>query len=105
MNFVGQALARRAGLHGQVALGELLSGDGKRIMMLLRMSGVRRETAAALLAGIGDLLGVSDAARAIAEFDGLSDTDVANALSWISADPLYQRAVSIVGRSHGQRSF
>jgi hypothetical protein len=104
MNFVGQALARRSGIAGEVALQELLSGDPKRIMALLRMARLPRETAAALLAGIGDLLGITDPGRAIAEFDRLSDSDVARALNWVSADALYQRAVAALGTSNGQRS-
>ena len=101
MNFVAQALARRSGIAGEVALGELLSGDPKRIMPLLRMGRLARETAAALLAGIGDLIGVDDAARAIARFDQLSDADVASAMSWISSDPLYQQAVAALGGKSG----
>jgi len=105
MNFVAQALARRSGIAGEVALGELLSGDAKRIMPLLRMGRLTRETAAAILAGIGDLIGVSDPARAIARFDQLTDADVASALSWISSDPLYQQAVAALGDKSGQRSL
>ena len=105
MNFVAQALARRSGIAGEVALGELLSGDAKRIMPLLRIGRLTRETAAAILAGIGDLIGVSDPARAIARFDQLTDADVASALSWISSDPLYQQAVAALGDKSGQRSL
>jgi hypothetical protein len=104
MNFVAQALARRAGIGGEVALDELLSGDAGRIMRLLRMARLPRETAAALLAGIGDLLGITDPGRAIGEFDRLSEADVANALGWVAADPLYQRAVAALGGNNGQRS-
>ena len=62
MNFVAQALARRCGIAGEVALGRAAVGDPrKRIMTLLRMG--RRAAArlaAGLLAGIGDLLGIDD---------------------------------------------
>lgn len=105
MNFVAQALARRCNVSGEVALDELLSGDLRRIVALFRMGRLARESAAALLAGIGDLLGISDPAVAIGEFDRLSDSDVANALNWISADPLYQRAVTTLGDRHGQRTL
>jgi hypothetical protein len=105
MNFVAHALARRCNVSGEVALDELLSGDVRRIVALFRMGRLGRESAAALLAGIGDLLGVADPAVAIGEFDRLSDSDIANALSWISADPLYQRAVAALGDRHGQRTL
>lgn len=105
MNFVAHAFARRCNVSGEVALDELLSGDLRRIVALFRMGRLARESAAALLAGIGDLLGISDPAVAIGEFDRLSDSDVANALNWISADPLYQRAVAALGDRHGQRTL
>jgi hypothetical protein len=104
MNFVAHALARRCNIAGDVALGELLSGDAKRVMALLRMGRLARETAAAILAGIGDLVGITDPARAIARFDQLSDADVANGLNWISADPLYQQAVVVLGGQSGERT-
>ena len=103
MNFVAQALARRAAIGSEVALDELLSGDSTRIMGLLRMAGLPRESAAAMLAAIGDLLGIGDPGRAIAQFDGLTDADVANARNWVAADPLYQRAVDALGGKDGQR--
>jgi hypothetical protein len=34
----------------------------------------------------------------------MSEADVANALNWISADPLYQRAVAALGGKNGQRT-
>ncbi len=104
-NFVAHALARRGGISGDVALDELLSGDSNRIMTLFRMGGLRRETAAGLLAGIGDLLGVADAGQAIVHFDDLTDADVADALSWLTADPAYQAAVGVLGASDGQRTI
>ncbi|HKX92901.1 MAG TPA: DUF2336 domain-containing protein [Sphingomicrobium sp.] len=94
MTFVAQALARRSGLNGEVATDELLSSSEQRVMTLLRIAGVRRELAAGLLAGIGDLLGVSDPGRAIAAFDGMSEAEVDDARSWLSADPLFRTAVS-----------
>jgi hypothetical protein len=101
MSFLAHTLARRCGISGEVALEELFSADAKRIMMLMRMGGLKRETAAALLAGIGDLLGISDPGRAIMEFDRLSDADVANSRTWISAEPAYQRAVTALGARDG----
>jgi hypothetical protein len=104
MNFVAHALARRSGVAGEVALDELLSGDSARIMRMLRIARLPRASAAAILAATGDLLGITDPGRAIAEFDRLSDADVANALNWVAADPLYQRAVVALGGKDGQRS-
>jgi hypothetical protein len=101
MNFVAHALARRAGLSGDIALDELLSGNSDRAMVLFRMGGLRRETAAGLLAGIGDLLGIPDAGQAISHFDQLSSSDLADALGWLTADPAYQAAVGVLGSTNG----
>jgi hypothetical protein len=101
MNFIAHALARRSGISGDVALDELLSGDSNRAMALLRMGGVGRQTAAGLLAGIGDLLGIADPGQAIARFDAMSDADVAEALSWLTADPAYKQAAAILGSRDG----
>jgi hypothetical protein len=104
MNFLAHTLARRCGISGDVALDELFSADGKRIMTLMRMGGLKRDTAAAMLAGIGDLLGVTDPGRAITEFDRLTDEDVAKSLGWISAEPAYQRAIAALEAGNGQRT-
>ena len=104
MNFIAHALARRSGISGDVALDELLSGDGARVMALLRVGRVRRETAAGLLAGIGDLLGIADPGQAIAQFDRMSDADVAQELSWLAADPAYKQAVAAMRTYNGQRT-
>src|SRR6185436_9301361 len=93
MTFVAQALARRSGLRGEIATDELLSASEERVMTLLRLAGVRRELGAGLLAGIGDLLGLTDPGGAIAAFDALGDAELDDARSWLGADPAYRHAV------------
>jgi hypothetical protein len=105
MNFVGHALGRRSGLDGETAMDELLCGDSTRVIVLLRVGRVRRETAAGLLAGIGDLLGISDPAGAIGEFDDLTDADAAGALSRLRADPAYKHALAILENDDGKRAL
>ena len=96
MTFVAQALARRSGVRREVAMDELVSGVDRRVMALLRVAGVRRDLAAGLLAGIGDLLGIFDAGRAIAAFDAMSDAEIEAAVSWLTAEPAYRDAVAAV---------
>lgn len=93
MTFVAQALARRSGLRGEIATDELLSASEQRVMTLLRLAKVRRELGAGLLAGIGDLLGLTDPGGAIAAFDALGDAELDDARSWLGADPAYRHAV------------
>jgi hypothetical protein len=105
MIFVGQTLSRRSKIRGDVALDELLSGDEVRVMALMRIAGVRREVAASLLAGVGDLLGIGDPGRAIAAFDRMSEAQVEDARSWLGSEPGYRAAVTRLGVNHGQRSL
>ena len=94
MTFVAQALARRSGLRGELATDELLSASERRVMTLLRLAAVRRELGAGLLAGMGDLLGLTDPGGAIAAFDALTETELEDARNWLGADPRYRYAVA-----------
>ncbi len=99
--FVAQAAAKRADVPAAAAIDELLSGDVRRVMALLRMAGLAREHAAGILASIGDLLGIDDAARAIALFDRLGDDEVAEARAWLASPPDYRAAVEMLDASRG----
>ena len=101
IGFVAEALARRAGLDGAIAAGELLSGKAERVMMLFRLANSPRELVAGLLAGIGDLLGLADAGRAIGLFDSVTGDQVATAGTWLTAHPAYRRALAILDNADG----
>jgi hypothetical protein len=96
MIFVANALARRAQVRGGIAFDELMSGDPRRAMAVLRMASMARQSAAGLLAGIGDLLGIDDPGRAISVFDRLGDAEVEDARSWLTTDPNYRGAVASI---------
>jgi hypothetical protein len=97
MTFVAQALARNSGLRADVAMDELLCADDGRVMAALRIAGLRRESVASLLAGIGDLLGIRDPGRAMTVFDKLGQSDVEGARRWLNSDPAYRAAVAALG--------
>lgn len=99
--FVVEALARRAGVDGMSAAGELLSGKAERVMMLFRLANSPRELAAGLLASIGDLLGLADAGRAIGLFDSITDEQVAASRTWLTVDPAYRRALGVLDSVDG----
>jgi len=99
--FVAEVLARRAGVPTGPALEELFSGDAGYVMALLRAAGVSRDFAAGLLAGIGDLLGIEDAARAIDLFDGMTDTQAQAERSWLLTAPAYRAALDCLGQDRG----
>jgi hypothetical protein len=99
--FVAEALARRAGFDGKIAAGELLSGKAERVMMLFRLSNSPRDLVAGLLANIGDLLGLSDAGRAIGLFDSLTDSQITAARTWLTVDATYRRAIAALDTSNG----
>jgi hypothetical protein len=54
-----------------------------------------------LLAGIGDLLGVSDAGAAIAGFDSMSEAEVQAARAWLMTGPVYRAALERMGQDRG----
>lgn len=93
MIFVAHALAHRAGVRGGIAFDELMSGDARRAMAVLRMGRVTRQSAAGMLAGVGDLLGIDDPGGAISVFDRLGDAEVEDARAWLTTDPRYRAAV------------
>ena len=99
--FVAEALAGRAGLSSETAIDELLSGTPERVMALFRMAGMKRDLAAGLLAGVGDLLGLTDPGQAIGAFDRMADQQVESARSWLGSPPTYRAAVEGLGTSHG----
>lgn len=101
LGFIAHAIAARAGISSDAAIDELLSGDARRLMLLLRAAGLPRDSVAGLLAALGDLLGLEDPARAIALFDRATDREVAETRAWLSASPDYRSAVLALGGRHG----
>lgn len=99
--FVGEFLGRRAGISADSAMGELLSSEADHVMALLRTAGVSRDFSAGLLAGIGDLLGMTDAGAAIAIFDGMSDQQAQAKRSWLTTSPSYRFALERLGQGNG----
>lgn len=99
--FVGEVLAVRAAVPTDSALEELLSGEAKSVMLLLRTAKVSRELAAGLLAGVGDLLGIADAGEAIGLFDDITDQQAASARSWLVTSPAYRAALDRLGQVRG----
>ncbi|MEP6983085.1 MAG: DUF2336 domain-containing protein [Sphingomicrobium sp.] len=101
VGFVSEVLARRAGIPIDSATDELLCGDAKRLMALLRVAGASRELSAGLLGGIGDLLGIAEAGEAIALFDRMSEDDVGAARSWLVTASVYRAALERLGDRRG----
>lgn len=93
-------LAQPAGVPGRIAEAELLSGDPRSIIILLRMAKVSRQVAAGILAAIGDILGVQDPAAALREFAALKDAEIGEAQVLLTSDPAYRSALALLA-SHG----
>ena len=94
MTFVAQALARRAGLRGEIATDELLSASEQRVMTLLRMAGVRRELGGRIARRASAICSAStDPGGAIAAFDAHERCRGRRRAQLAGADPAYRRAV------------
>ena len=101
VSFVAEVLARRAGISTDAAIDELLSGEARFVMALLRAADVSRDLAAGLLASIGDLIGIADAGAAITLFDGMTDAEVQAARSWLVTTADYRAALERLGLGRG----
>ena len=99
--FVAEVLARRAGIATDAAIDELLSSEARFIMALLRAADVSRDLAAGLLGSVGDLIGIADAGAAITLFDGMTDTEVQAARSWLVTESAYRAALDRLGQGRG----
>ena len=101
ITFVAEVLARRAGVPSDAVVDELLSGEAKPVMALVRAADSSRELAAGVLAGIGDFLGIDDAGAAITGFDSMTDAEVQAARAWLVTAPTYRSALERLGQGRG----
>jgi hypothetical protein len=99
--FVSEVVARRARVPGDAALDELLSGESRSVIGLLRMARISRDLCAGLLAAVGDLLGLDDAGAAIAQFDALTDDQAEAERAWLLTSPAYRAALESLGQGRG----
>jgi hypothetical protein len=77
-----------------------LLGAADRVALLLRLAGVARAEAAALLAAAGPALGIGDLVRAIEAYDALSPDTVEAARAELALPAAYRNARGIISR-HG----
>ena len=92
-------LSSEAGIPAEEGWRALLGG-GAQLALLLRMAGVPRGQAAALLAHAGPALGFGDPVKAIEQFDRLPDTEVSAARNELSLPLAYRQAKDVLNR-HG----
>lgn len=98
-------LARRSGLAATEASLLLLGAPDGGLALLLGLARLPRAAAAALVAGIGLALGVTDPLAELVRFDRLDQAAVAADLAWLGLSPAYRAAVRALEEADGQRSF
>ena len=91
-------LARRAGIDYLDAWNIFTGSDA---MMLARLAGCDRITAAQMLAGFEPMSGAHAAERVIDRFEALDDAAVENCRRWIRLDPHYRSARDAMERASG----
>ena len=99
--FLGEVIGRRAGISGRVAFEELLCANAERLTTSLRLAGFSRQLVAALLASVGDLLGIDDAGAAIEAFDSVTAEELEAATGWLAAPNAYRASLNALGDSNG----
>lgn len=93
-------LAGRAGISIDTAWGYLIGGHDDGLALLSRMAGLRRPTAARLIAEFGALAGVSIEDE-IAHFESLDEGEVQSALAWWRLPPDFRAARSALRVARG----
>jgi hypothetical protein len=91
-------LARRAGVDHLDAWNFFTAGDA---MMLARLAGCDRTTAAQMLAAIEPMSGSHSAERIIDGFDALDDSAVEQCRRWMRLDPQYRSARQALEQANG----
>ena len=85
-------LARRGGVPEATAWDYLIDGVDGRLVLLARLAGIARGTAARLVAELGALTGVSDPAAEMARFDALGEQAIEDQRGEWRLPPAYQAA-------------
>ena len=91
-------LARRAGIDGVDAWNFFTGGEA---MLLARLAGCDRGTAAQILAAFDSMFGPAAADRVIDSFDAIDDERVERCRRWMRLDPHYRGARDAMERLHG----
>lgn len=91
-------LARRAGID-QIDTWQLFTTG--EAMMLARLAGCDRATAAQILAAFEPLSNTHAAARLMDRFDNMDDASVEQQRRWLRLDPKYRSALKALGRANG----
>jgi hypothetical protein len=99
--FLAEALAHKANLPAAICSDELLAGMDQSIVALFRSAGLKRSVAAGLLASAGDLLGVVDPARAMANFAELTASDIEAYHRLLTSPAGYRSALTALGIERG----
>jgi len=105
MSFLAHALARRAGLDAIVTFDELMSGDSRRLMALLRLAGLSRAGAAHLIGTLGDLIGIAADIHSMDAFEALTAEQLDAIRGWLQLDFGFQSALRKLGHGNGHRTF
>lgn len=88
-SLLAAALARRCGVGMEDGWDLLIDGDA---MLLTRMAGCRRSTAATIIASFDPLFGLSSPEKAIDRFDRIDEAAADEARGWLKLDPDYRAA-------------
>lgn len=85
-------LAERAHVPPSESWALLVDGGGGRLMVLLRLAGVARATAARLAAELDGLVGIASPVEEMVRFDHLSEAEAAQWRQWLATSAGYREA-------------
>ena len=98
---IAGVVACRSRIDSGTAFDELLSGNPRQLMALLRAAGSSRELAAGLLASLSDLIGIADPGAAMSCFAEIGDEEAEAYAASLAAAPAYREALEALGGPRG----
>ncbi|WP_310468783.1 DUF2336 domain-containing protein [Sphingomonas sp.] len=101
VGLLAEAIAQLCGVQSALAWDHLLAGGDGRMALLLRIAGLSRRFAGALLALLCDLAGITDPGAEIARFDTLEEADAERQRTWLQLAPPYRAAAAVLDADRG----
>lgn len=101
MALLSELLSVQAGISPDSGWRMMVEQGAYCAMMLARLAGLDRQSAARILVAAGDRLGMSDPAEAIGEFDRIEVSELEAQRRWLRLPATYREALGALGLADG----
>ena len=97
-------LSVRAGIEPATGWLMMVEQGSYCAMLLARLAGLERSTAARIVVAIGDMLGIADPAEAIGQFDRIDGPELDAQRGWLRLPKVYRDSIEALGPGSGGAS-